>query len=94
MRGCDGWAYGELKLLPVASLDVLAKIFVAIEQGAPWPTALSQWFLVLLRKGERPCPVMGPNSSYFSLCGAVQTLGTDSCQRTAKDTVRSSHWTY
>lgn len=56
MRGCDGWAYGELKLLPESSLNVLAKIFVAIEHGAPWPKALSQWFLVLLRKGDDPVP--------------------------------------
>lgn len=26
MRGCDGWAYGELKLLPEVSLDVLATL--------------------------------------------------------------------
>ena len=43
-------------LLPEVSLDILAKIYVAIEEGAPWPTVLSQWFLVLLRKGDDPVP--------------------------------------
>ena len=52
--GCDGWAYGELKLLPVQSLDTLACIFNAIEEGAPWPPLLRQWFLVLLRKDDSP----------------------------------------
>lgn len=56
MRGCDGWAYGELKLLPVQSLDTLACIFRAIENGAPWPPSLRQWFLVLLRKDDSPVP--------------------------------------
>ena len=56
MRGCDGWAYGELKLLPVQSLDTLAHIFKAIEAGAAWPPSLRQWFLVLLRKDDSPVP--------------------------------------
>ena len=56
MRGCDGWAYGELKLLPVQSLDTLACIFRAIEAGAPWPPSLRQWFLVLLRKDDSQVP--------------------------------------
>ena len=54
MRGCDGWSYGELKMLPLESIALLADIFCAIEGGAGWPPALTQWFLVLLRKTDDP----------------------------------------
>ena len=56
MRGCDGWSYGELKLLPVGSFRALARVFQAIESGASWPASLTQWFLVLLRKDSSPVP--------------------------------------
>ena len=56
MRGCDGWAYAELKCLPVESLGILASIFDAIEQGLGWPPSLVQWFVVLLRKDDCDVP--------------------------------------
>ena len=56
MRGCDGWAYAELKCLPICSLRILARIFAAIESGSPWPTTMVQWFVILLKKDESPTP--------------------------------------
>lgn len=56
MRGCDGWAYAELKCLPICSLKILAKIFAAIENGSRWPTTMVQWFVILLRNDESSTP--------------------------------------
>ena len=51
---------------------MLASIFRTLEKGTPSPPALSQWFLVLLRKGDSPVPsVMGPDKANFNFGGVV-----------------------
>ena len=45
---------GEVLYDAIRGLKLLADIFCAIEEGARWPAALTQWFLVLLRKTDDP----------------------------------------
>ena len=53
-RGTDGWRNGELKLLTVADLRLLADIFnLALEQEA-WPDDLCNAAVTLLAKVELP----------------------------------------
>eukprot|EP00969_Alexandrium_andersonii_P236580 10444038-Alexandrium_andersonii.AAC.1 len=35
--GPDGWMPAELKYLPASAFDLLAALYNAVEEGAPWP---------------------------------------------------------
>ena len=48
--GVDGWTYCDLALLPDSALEVLAQFFGALENGAPWPSAMVRVRAVLLPK--------------------------------------------
>lgn len=59
MRGVDSWSPKELKRLPETLVRPLLDLFSAIEQGAKWPTQLTTWLVILLRKNSDPVPAWG-----------------------------------
>ncbi len=59
MCGTDNWSIPELKLLPDVIVEILLglELFNAIEQTEmQWPTQLSKWLLVVLRKTDSATP--------------------------------------
>lgn len=59
MRGVDSWSPKELRRLPETLVRPLLDLFSAIEQGAMWPTQLTTWLVILLRKNSDPVPAWG-----------------------------------
>ena len=57
MCGTDNRSIPELKLLPDVIVEILLELFNAIEQTKmQWPTQLSKWLLVVLRKTDSATP--------------------------------------
>ena len=56
MRGADGWSIQELSWLSDEFTSLLLLIFQEAERLRIWPEQLTTWVLVLLRKGDDPCP--------------------------------------
>ena len=48
--GLDGWRKEELAMLPVQWWDEMARLFRAIEDGAPWPEGIAQVVVALIPK--------------------------------------------
>ncbi len=52
MRGVDGWGVKELRLVPDELVKVLLNLYGYIEQGGEWPSQLTHWMLIVLRKTD------------------------------------------
>ena len=48
--GADGWTPREFKDIPFCLLDRLAELYNLIEDGAPWPLALTEGVVALVPK--------------------------------------------
>merc|ERR1712093_935695 len=48
--GADGWTPKEFKDVPLCLLDRLAELYGLIEDGAPWPMALTEGAVALVPK--------------------------------------------
>ena len=51
--GADGWRVAELRVLPVALLDLLADVLLLVERAGRWPEALSSGLISLIDKRGR-----------------------------------------
>ena len=62
----DGWGWKELKVLPVAWCDGLARILTMVEDNGIWPDGLLDAYITMIPKsdgdatplGQRPLPVL------------------------------------
>ena len=62
----DGWGWRELKVLPVAWCDGLARILTMVEDLGVWPDGLLDAYITMIPKsdgdatplGQRPLPVL------------------------------------
>ena len=62
----DGWGWRELKVLPVAGLDGLARILTRVEELGVWPDGLLDAYIIMIPKvdgdatplGQRPLTVL------------------------------------
>ena len=52
MRGVDGWGVKELRLVPHELVWALLNLYGYIEQGGEWPSRLTHWMLIVLRKTD------------------------------------------
>eukprot|EP00660_Eupelagonema_oceanica_P019618 gene19619-biopygen24620 len=50
--GMEGWRVRELKALPEPLLDLLARVFNAVERTGRWPPALQRALITLIPKGR------------------------------------------
>ena len=48
--GADGWTPKEFKDIPLCLLEWLAELYNLIEDGAPWPLALTEGVVALVPK--------------------------------------------
>eukprot|EP00660_Eupelagonema_oceanica_P019619 gene19618-biopygen24621 len=74
--GMEGWRVRELKALPEPLLDLLARVFNAVERTGRWPPALQRALITLIPKGRggeptqmRPISVM---SAVYRLWAAAR----------------------
>ena len=51
--GLDGVTKGDLRILNTKGLDILARMFSSVEEGAPWPTFIRRGRTAFISKGER-----------------------------------------
>ena len=64
----DGWVWRELKVLPVAWYDGLARILTKVEEVGVWPDGLLDAYIAMIPKtdGDALPPGQRPLSSYGS----------------------------
>ena len=55
--GLDGWSIRELRMVPIAILDMLATLLEKVEQTGVWPMQLATGFITLVPKGEGAHPL-------------------------------------
>ena len=83
-KGCtagslDGWGWRELKVLPVAWFDGLAKILTRVEETGVWPDGLLDAYITMIPKvdgdatplGQRPLTVLPVVYRVWASTGAV-----------------------
>ena len=72
----DGWGWRELKVLPVAWFDGLARILTKVEEFGIWPDGLLDAYITMIPKvdgdatplGQRPLECSSSCSSYLGFC--------------------------
>ena len=50
--GLDGWVWRELKVLPVAWYDGLARILTEVEEVGVWPDGLLDAYIAMISKTD------------------------------------------
>ena len=65
--GLDGWAVGELRMLPVEAFRELAAVLAKVEHEGVWPRGLSGAMVTLLpKKGDHRPRANGPEARQFA----------------------------
>ena len=55
----DGWGWRELKVLPVAWYDQLARILTKVEEIGVWPDGLLDAYIAMIPKSDGDAPPLG-----------------------------------
>ena len=57
--GLDGWGWRELKVLPVAWFDGLARILAKVEDNWVWPEGLLDAFFAMIPEADGDATPLG-----------------------------------
>ena len=64
----DGWGWRELKVLPVAWCDQLARILTNVEDTGVWPDGLLDAYIAMILKSDGDATPPWPEASQCSSC--------------------------